>query len=574
MTGQPADDGPIGVEEIGEMSRGALPGKAYVAVACTALVLLLAQVVGHSWDRTGYRWYASSVPVHMRLITSSPWTNAARDALRAWNSAGARFQFSWGQYSSGSENCSGSNSRNDVIWSYTACRPWEDNTVARAHYWFIKGTDRLLDADVIFNLNKSWDIYYGRRRSGAVDFRRVAIHEFGHVLGLDHPDDIGQRRTAVMNSKVSDTDRLQSDDIDGIRAIYGSDRPQGTPDLVVRSVQTSPRTPTAGGTFTLSASVRNVGNGTSASTTLRYYYYRSSSREWVVVGTDSVPSLSPSGSSQESIRLTAPSRAGTHYFNACVAAVRGESNTSNCSGNARVTVTGGGTPDLVVQSARATPATLAGGEVFTLSASVRNVGNGTSASTTLRYYYYRSSSREWVVLGTDSVPGLSPSSSSPESIRLTIPSRAGTYFFNVCVQSVPGERNTSNCSDNLRVTVTGGGTPDLVVQSARAAPDTLAGGEVFTLSATVRNVGSGTSASTTLRYYYYRSSSREWVVLGTDSVGSLSPSSSSFESIRLRVPSRSGTHFFNVCVASVAGERNKDNCSGNLRVTVRPFPRG
>ena len=550
------------------MSRGALPGKAYVAVACAALVLLLAQVVGHSWVGLGPRWYASSVPVHMRLANlGSSWTNAAIDGLRTWNSAGARFQFSWGQYSSGSLSCGGSNSRNDVIWSYTACREWGRNTVAVAHSWF--SGDRFLDADVVFNLNKSWGIYSGRSRP-AVDFRRVAIHEFGHVLGLDHPDDHGQRRAAIMNSIVSDIDRLQSDDIDGIRAIYGSDRPRGTPDLVVRSVQTTPRTPTAEGTFTLSASVHNVGNGTSAATTLRYYYYQSSSRDWVVVGTDSVPGLSPSGSSQESIRLRVPSRAGTHYYNACVAAVRGERNTSNCSGNVRVTVTGDGTPDLVVESARATPATLAGGEVFTLSATVRNVGGRTSAATTLRYYYYRSSSREWVVLGTDGVGSLSPSSSSPESIRLRIPSRAGTYFFNVCVQSVSGERNTSNCSGNVRVTVGGGGTPDLVVQSLRTTPRTLTVGGTFTLSASVHNVGNGTSAATTLRYYYYRSSTRDWVVVGQDSVGSLSPSSSSPESIRLTVPGRTGTHLLNACVASVAGERNKDNCSGNLRVTVRP----
>ena len=552
------------------MSRGALPGKAYVAVACAALVLLLAQVVGHSWVGLGRRWYASDVPVHMRLLTRSPWNNAAIDGLRAWNSAGARFQFSWGQYSSYSFNCSRSNSRNDVVFRYTACKAWGENTVARTQSWRVRGTDRLLDTDVVFNLNKSWGIYYGPRRRGAVDFRRVALHEFGHVLGLGHPDSSGQRRTAVMNSKVSDTDRLQNDDVNGIRAIYGSDRPRGTPDLVVRSVQTTPRTPTAGQTFTLSASVRNVGNGTSGATTLRYYYYRSSSRDWVVVGTDSVPGLSPSGSSQESIRLTSPSRAGTHYYNACVAAVRGERNTSNCFGNVQVTVRGGGTPDLVVQSARATPATLAGGEVFTLSARVRNVGNGTSAATTLRYYYYRSSSREWVVLGTDSVGSLSPSSSSPESIRLRIPSRAGTYFFNVCVQSVSRERNTSNCSGNVRVTVRGGGTPDLVVQSLRTTPRTLTVGGTFTLSARVRNVGNGTSAATTLRYYYYRSSTRDWVVVGQDSVGSLSPSSSSPESIGLTVPGRTGTHFLNACVASVAGERNKDNCSGNLRVTVRP----
>ena len=442
-------------------SGRALPGRVYAVGACAVLFLLLAEVVGHSWiplyGGPILRWEASRIPVHMRLVNfGNSWTAAAIEALRAWNSAGARFQFSWGQSSRGGASCSQQNGSHDVIWSSTACgRPWGENVAGIAPIWSDERTGLITDADVIFNLNLSWDVYYGPRTYGqGVDLRRLALHEFGHVLGLGHPDERGQSVYAIMNSVV-EPDRLQSDDIDGIRAIYGSDRPRGTPDLVVRSVQTSPRTPTAGGTFTLSASVRNVGNGTSAATTLRYYYYRSSSRDWVVVGTDSVPGLSPSGSSQESIRLPAPSRAGTHYFNACVAAVRGESNTSNCSDNLGVTVTGGGTPDLVVQSARATPATLAGGEVFTLSATVRNVGNGTSAATTLRYYYYQSSSLDWVVLGTDSVGSLSPSSSSPEStIRLTIPSRAGTYFFNVCVQSVPGERNTSNCSDNLRVTVT------------------------------------------------------------------------------------------------------------------------
>ena len=204
----------------------------------------------------------------------------------------------------------------------------------------------------------------------------------------------------------------------------------GPPDLVVQSLRTNPRTLAAGAVFTLAARVRNVGTGMAAATTLRYFHWRSSTREWVVVGSGSVRSLPQSDVSPEAIRLTAPSSAGTHYFNACVGYVAGESARQNCSGSLRVTVTGGegeSAPDLVVQSLQTNPPAPAAGELFTLSATVRNVGGGTAAATTLRYYYWRSSTREWVVVGSDSVGGLAPSAASPQSMRLRY-SRAGTYY--------------------------------------------------------------------------------------------------------------------------------------------------
>ena len=53
-----------------------------------------------------------------------------------------------------------------------------------------------------------------------MDLHRVAIHEFGHFWGLDHPDERGQMVPAIMNSAVSSIDRLQPDDINGITALY------------------------------------------------------------------------------------------------------------------------------------------------------------------------------------------------------------------------------------------------------------------------------------------------------------------------------------------------------------------
>jgi hypothetical protein len=48
------------------------------------------------------------------------------------------------------------------------------------------------------------------------------LHEFGHVVGLDHPDQFGQHVAAIMNSVISSTDTLQADDINGGKSIYGS----------------------------------------------------------------------------------------------------------------------------------------------------------------------------------------------------------------------------------------------------------------------------------------------------------------------------------------------------------------
>ncbi|MBF2760846.1 MAG: matrixin family metalloprotease [Ectothiorhodospiraceae bacterium AqS1] len=92
-------------------------------------------------------------------------------------------------------------------------------------------TGRMLESDVIFNVAFRWNSYSGPERmlSSEVplyDAHRVAIHEFGHTWGLDHPDEADQNVVAIMNSKISDVDRVQQDDIDGIVAIYGSaDRP-------------------------------------------------------------------------------------------------------------------------------------------------------------------------------------------------------------------------------------------------------------------------------------------------------------------------------------------------------------
>ena len=124
---------------------------------------------------------------------------------------------------------------------------------------------------------------------------------------------------------------------------------------------------------------------------------------------------------------------------------------------------GGGSPDLVVQSVSVSDGDVDGGESFTLSATVRNQGNGAAAATMLRYY--RSSdttiSTSDTHVGSDSVGSLAAAGVSNESIGLTAPANAGTYHYGACADSVAGESNTgNNCSSGAQVTVKSS-VPDL-----------------------------------------------------------------------------------------------------------------
>ena len=348
-----------------------------------------------------------------------------------------------------------------------------------------------------------------------------------------------------------------------------------SPDLVVQPPTVSDSSPGEGRSFTLRATVRNQGSVASGSTTLRYYRSADStiSTSDTQVGTDRVGSLAASGTINEFINLTAPSTVGTYYYGACVDPVSGESDTgNNCSDAVMVTVAE--RPDLVVGPVSVSNPSPDAVASFTLSATVRNRGNG--ASTPARLVYYRSTdttiSTSDTQVGTDRVGSLAASGTINESIDLIAPSSAGTYYYGACVDPVSGESDKgNNCSSAVMVTLVE--RPDLVVRelSVRGS-SSLDAGARFTLDATVRNRGIGASKPTRLVYYRSTDStiSTSDTQVADSRVKTVAASGDLPLSIELSAPRDAGTYYYGACVEPASEESNTgNNCSDAVTVTVQ-----
>ena len=349
------------------------------------------------------------------------------------------------------------------------------------------------------------------------------------------------------------------------------------PDLVAVLDYIANRIYSPGEAITLTGYVRNQGDGASAATTVRHYYstdttITSSDTE---LSTDSLGGLAASGTSNLSIDVTLPAEAGSHYYGVCVDAVSGESDTTNNCGRVLVRVYA---PDLTVWASK-DGGNLVVSESFTLKATVSKNGRGGSSATTLRYY--RSTDDTITTsdteLGTDAVDAFEGGShSSRHSISLTAPSTAGAYYYGACVDAVPGESDTTNnCSRALQVTVDATAGPDLMVFRPYQSAGNLLVGASFTLNATVKNQGSASSGSTTLRYY--RSTDDAITTsdtsVGTDSVSGIASGGTSAQSIGLTAPPEAGTHYYGVCVDLVTDESvTNNNCSDPLVVIVDAEP--
>lgn len=201
-----------------------------------AALALAATAAAHTYirnDNTGLpiKWPDGTVSLRIMLgstpvlTDSTNFNTSAQGAAETWNILLGSISF---QSTLTTGSAVDHNRVNELVFASTIYgKDFEEKTLAVTTTWRV-GNERT-EGDIIFNSGRSWDSYPGALRTPVYDLHRVALHELGHHLGLDHPDEVvpPQGVSAIMNSRISNLDTLTMDDITGAQNLYG---PPGPPE--------------------------------------------------------------------------------------------------------------------------------------------------------------------------------------------------------------------------------------------------------------------------------------------------------------------------------------------------------
>lgn len=155
---------------------------------------------------------------------STDFNSVVTNALELWNEQLGDTQFTWTVAGTGTATSMGDGVNSMQFASTVYGDDFGKNVLAIT---LINSTGNSINEnDVLFNTANKFNSFRGTTTEagtqGYFDLHRIALHELGHVLGLDHPDENGQNVVAIMNAYVSTTDSLQPDDVAGAVSLYGA----------------------------------------------------------------------------------------------------------------------------------------------------------------------------------------------------------------------------------------------------------------------------------------------------------------------------------------------------------------
>ena len=207
------------------LSHCKLCDSSHVAGIATLFFIAMFSVSSSAYLLDGAKWFRGEayfyVSIPGQTAAGNSWNSAVVDAIKTWND---RTVFNFTVVEETRDPCA-HDGYSSIGFTKDLCgSEFGANTLGVAFRRFELqelGPPNIIEGDIIINAAESYDIFDGPLlRFGipdmGVDFKRIVLHELGHVIGLDHEETV----PAIMAPTLGDVFELQEDDIAGVKALY------------------------------------------------------------------------------------------------------------------------------------------------------------------------------------------------------------------------------------------------------------------------------------------------------------------------------------------------------------------
>lgn len=177
-----------------------------------------------AFEINGSKWPGAQATFFIDIFGTATsgisWNSAFSSAVQEWNS---KTPFTFNVIQQNKNPCL-NDGLNGIDFAVDFCgSAFGSKTLAVTVRRFnseVLGPPSIGQADIVINQNETFNAYDGNLiQFGIVglDIKRIAVHELGHALGLEHEG----AKTSIMAPNIGNLFKLQADDIAGVETLYG-----------------------------------------------------------------------------------------------------------------------------------------------------------------------------------------------------------------------------------------------------------------------------------------------------------------------------------------------------------------